>query len=228
MPDETNNQPDVTLEAEKTGTQGITFTHTQADVDKAVRDARTAVLVDIGRSQAASAKAIKVAQDAQERLNHMIAEQDRRELEDAEGDPQRLSALQERQGRRRVESENAQLMQQLAQKDELIQQHEKEKASNELEKTVQVVATRFAVDPLRLANLAKYTDGSLVAIEDLAKELPANTAKPPLRPDPNRGSGGGTQNLAQLVKVDTRGMSIDQLEEHRKAILAGMKTASIS
>ena len=187
--DGTTTQPDVTLGAEKAGTPR---TFTQEEHDKAVRDAKTAALADIGRLQKASADSLKAAQDAQARVNQMIAEQDRRELEEAEGDSQRLSALQERQARRKAESELAMTKQELAQKNELIQQTEMEKVETKRAQIVREVATdpRFNVDPVRLARLAKATDGSVEAIEDLAKDLPTGTPKTSLKPDSGDAIGG--------------------------------------
>ena len=188
--DGTTTQPGAKPSAGQAGTPTPQQTFTKDEVDKAVRDGRSAALADIGRLTKESANSLKAAQEAQARVNQMVAEEDKRELEGAEGDPQRLSALQERQRRRTAESELATTKQELAQKNELIQQTETERAESKRTQIVQEVATRFTVDPARLARLAKATDGSVEAIEDLAKDLPTGTPKTPLKPDSGGAIGG--------------------------------------
>ena len=188
MLDNTGNQGDATLVAEKPATLPQPQTFTQEDVDKAVRDARSAALADVGRFQKESANAMKAALGAQERVNQMVKEEEARELEEARGDPDRLSIVQERQKRRAIESELGKVRLELQEKDTVLQHLQSETTETQRSRLVEQTANRFRVDVARLAKLARYTDGSIEAIEDLAKEL---TAKPVLIPD-SGGAIGGT------------------------------------
>ena len=205
MAEETKTQAGVAPSSEKTGTPQ---TFTKADVDKVVRDTRSAALAEAGKFRAESANSLKLAQEAQARLDKMIKEQDERELEDARDDPQRLSALQERQRRRVVESELSAVKSELTQKGERLQQLETEKAETQREQTVQEVAGRYKVDPVRLAKLAKRTDGTIEEIEDLAKELPGANSKS-LKPDSNRAVGGalGREQIIADYTKDPRNLA---------------------
>lgn len=190
--DGTKTQPDATLTAEKTQTP----TFTQEQVDKAVRDARSAVLADAGRSKTAAEKALSRLSELEKR----IADE---ELEAARDEPDKLTALRERQQRRQAESELAQVRQELSERDELVKQHETEKAEAMRERNTLDIATRMNVDPVRLAKLAKFTDGTAEAIEDIAKELPRKDGKPPLKLD-SSGTIGGGLSREQIIAAYTK------------------------
>ena len=187
---ELKTQPRVESSAGDAGTLTDTKTFTQADMEQAKRDGRNAALGEIGKLQKESATALKKAQEAEGRITQMLKEQDARELEEARDDPVRLTALQERQKRRAAESELVETRQELNLKNERLGQLETERAEASRERIVQEVAVRFGVDVARLAKLAKFTDGSVETIEDLAKDLPKGNEKPPLKPDSNRALGG--------------------------------------
>jgi len=187
MPDNTGNQHDATLIADKTSTLPQSKTFSQDEVDKAVRDARSAALADVGRLQKESSNALKAAQAAQERVNQMVKEQEARELEEAKDDPDRLSIVTERQKRRALESELGKVRLDLQEKETTLQQLQSETTETKRTRLVEQTASRFKVDVSRLAKLAKYTEGSIEAIEDLAKEL---SAQPVLKPDSGGAIGG--------------------------------------
>jgi len=216
MVEGTKTQAGVAPSSEKTGTPQ---TFTKADVDKVVRDTRSAALAEAGKLRAESANSLKLAQEAQARLDRMIKEQDEKELEEARDDPQRLSALQERQRRRVVESELLTVKSELTQKDARLQQIETEKAETQRERTIQEVAARYKVDPVRLAKLVKHTDGTTEEIEDLAKDLPSTDGKAPLRPDSGGTIGGHLgreQIIANYVKNPRDGAAREQYFELRR------------
>ena len=190
--DEPGKQPGATPSAAEPGTS----TFTQEQVEAAVNKARSDVLSEIGRLRKSSEEAVKTAQAATDRLDRMLKEQDDRELETASGDRQQLLAIQERQKRRAAESELVRVRQERDQQAEQLKQAEAERGERRRERTVTDVAERFKVDPVRLANMAKFTDGSPEAIEDAAKTLGEN--KTPLKPD-SGGALGGSVPRAQII-----------------------------
>ena len=195
---EPRTQPSVAPVADKARTLPETKTFSQADVDQARRDGQNATLGEIGKWRTEAKKAQEAMTASETRLNRMIKEQDERELEEVRDDPPKLSALQERQKRRAVESELTTTQTELTQKNERLQQLETERAETQMAQTVQEVAIRFKVDPIRLAKLAKRTDGSLAEIEDLAKELPTGNPPRSLKPD-SGGAIGGSISREQII-----------------------------
>ena len=190
-------QPSVKPEVDLAAIPRETRVFTQEEVDKAVRDTRNAALGEMGRLQKESATAVKIAQAAQERLNQMVKEQEARELEEARGDPDRLSMVQERQKRRAIESELGKVRLELQEKDTVLLHLQSETTEAQRSRLVEQTANRFQVDVTRLAKLAKFTDGSIETIEDLAKEL---TVKPVLKAD-SGGAIGGTGSWEEIRKA---------------------------
>jgi hypothetical protein len=200
--DGTENQVDATLNPETTETPK-TVTITKEEHEKAVREARTAALADVGRLRKESENAVKAAQAAQLRIDKLLKEQEAAELEAASGNPEQLSAVQERQKRRRAESELESAKQQLDSANEKIKQIETEKSQTVLEQLVTKLAAKYNVSADRLSKLAKHTDGSQEEIEDLAKELPKIQTPQPLKTDSNLGNGGASDVLTneQIEKM---------------------------
>ncbi len=204
--DGTEKQPDVTLTADKTGTPPKTYT--EEEHQKAVRDARSAVMADAIRAK-------KVAEDALSRMDKMMKEQEENELESAQDNPGLLTAIRERQARKKVESELNQARQELNERDERLKQLDTERAETSREANVNQVAARLGVDAARLAKLAKFTDGSLEVIEDLAKELPKKEDKP-LRPDSGGTMGGSKAWETIRLKIADGNASPSDWEEYAK------------
>src|SRR3990172_6990835 len=98
-------QPSVKPEVGLKETASTPKTFSEEEYNRGVRDARNAVLGEVGKLQKASAQAMETAKAAQEKVNQMFKEQSEQELAAARDDPQLLSVLQERQRRRQVESE---------------------------------------------------------------------------------------------------------------------------
>ena len=194
MSDEPGNQGDATLTPGATATLTQPKAYTQEEVDKAVRDAKSAALADVGRFKAESTNALKAAQAAQERVNQMLKDQEARELEDARGDPERLSIVQERQRRRALETELGAMRLELQEKNTTLQQLQSETTEVQRNRLVEQTASRYQVDVARLGKMAKYTDGSIEQIEDLAKELAVKSA---LKAD-SGGAIGGTGSWEEI------------------------------
>ncbi len=159
---------------------------------KAVLDTRSAVLADIGRQKKAADDAMKAAQAAQERNAKLEKEREQAELESARDHPAQLSMIQERQKRRQLEAELETTRTELtSHKSRLTDYESKEAEQGKLTKA-QEIAARLNVDTVSLTRLAKYTDGSAEAIEEIAKALPRTEVKKGgLKPDSNTTVGGG-------------------------------------
>src|SRR3990167_1409112 len=95
--DGTTEQTDATLSSEKTGTPNVE-TYTKEQVDKMLRDAKSAVLADAGRAK-------KAAEDALARLNKLEKERQETELEAAKDDPPALAHIKEKQAHRQTLAE---------------------------------------------------------------------------------------------------------------------------
>lgn len=190
MPDGTKGQPGATPGADKSGTPQ---TITREEHEKALRDATSAILADVGRQKKATDDAMKTATAAQARLDKMLKEQTDAELEAARDNPEQLSGIRERQRRREMESQLEEARQELTDKTAKLTQYESRDAETARETKAVEIATRLNVDAARLIKMSKYTDGTPEAIEDLAKELPKKDGKPGgLRPDSSASIGGGS------------------------------------
>jgi hypothetical protein len=184
--DGTTEQTDVTLEAAKAQTpQTISL----VDHEKILRDKTSAIMADVGRQKAEAERALKAATDAQARLDKLEQDRIQAELEAAKGDPDKLSVIQERQKRRQIESELDKARQELTDKTTKLQSYESKDAESAREKQAREIATKLNVDPAKLVKLARFTDGSADAIEEIAKELP-KTGKASFRADSNAHVGG--------------------------------------
>jgi hypothetical protein len=159
--------------------------------EKQLRDARTAVMADVGRQKKAAEDAMRTAQAAQERLNKLLKDQEQAELEAAKDNPEKLSALQERQKRRQIESELETARTELNDKNTRLTQYESREAESARETKAREIAARLSVDATELVTLSKYTNGTPEAIEEIAKRLPKGQTRPPLKPDSNTHIGGG-------------------------------------
>jgi hypothetical protein len=167
-------------------------TITLEEHEKGVRDARSAALAEVGRLKKSSEEAVKQAQAAQSRINKLMEDQDKYELEIANGNPEQLSAVQERQKRRRIESELETERQTKLNLEQRLKDIEETQTQTQREQIVSKLATQYNVSADKLSKLAKFTDGTPEAIEDIAKDLPKKQESN-LKVDSNTTIGGVTQ-----------------------------------
>ena len=188
---------------------------TAEQVGERERKARSDALADIGRYKKSAEDAIKAVKAAEERINRMLKEQEDSELAAARDEPDKLTLIRERQARRMAESDLAKVRQELSEKDERVKLLDEQEAKSTKERNTREIATRLNVDANRLAKLAKLTDGSLEAIEEIAKELPKKGETAPLRPDSGKTIGGGkTYKVGDVHKtLDPRTMTPKQIHE---------------
>lgn len=190
--DGTETQTDATLSDENTETPKEETQVTQTQLDKAVLDARTSALADVGRFQRESEAAVKAATAALDRTKKIRLEMDEIELQNAEGSSEQLSAVKERQKRRTAETELDEATLKLTQRDEELSRIKEDSAKATQGEKAREIATRLGIDADGLIRLSKFTDGSVEAMEELAKELPKKQAiREKIESDSNQGGGGG-------------------------------------
>lgn len=194
--DGTTTQAGVTPNPVVTGTP----TFTQEQVDKMVRDARTSVMADIGRQRAEAEKALKAATAAQERLSKLEAERMEAELEAAKDQPDKIRLIRESQRRKALESKLEQAETELNEHKVRLTELTQKETESRKSQISREIATRLNVDPGTLAKLAKFTDGTAEAIEDIANNLPKLNTMNTFKPDSNRTSGGTSQTVMDVKK----------------------------
>lgn len=198
-----------------------TPTYTAGELAKAVLDAKTSVLADANRLKAEADKALKTAQASQKRVDEMLRAQEAAELEANRDDPAELKRIRAEQSRKKAESEAAEVRAQLEDANARLAEREAKDKERERESSAREIATRLRVDPARLTKLAKFTDGSTEAIEEIAKDLPklTNREGEEFTPDSNRSHGGSAQTEMDIRKDYIGGrITAVQRDEKLKAI----------
>lgn len=177
---------------------------TREQLEAAVRKARSDALADFGRVK-------KAADEAAARLARYEKERDEAELSAVGDDPQKLAEVRARQQSRQSSSELERLKQELAERDAQLAELRSQSAEAIRARTVAEMASKHGVDAAILERLAKRTDGTAEAIEELAQSLPkagapsTNPGAPVLRPDSNRSRGGSPLTKYQIMQNFTSG-----------------------
>jgi len=186
--DGTEAKTDVTLGAEAKGTPQRTYSEEEAA--KLVTDAKTSALADVGRFRAEANKALTAATAAEQRIKALEQAREAAELEAARDDPPELARIRTQQAKMRAESDLATARAELNETKEQLKQRDAERAESMKERNAHEIATRLNVDAKRLVKLSKFTDGTVEAIEDIARDLPSLSERKDLRPDSSRTIGG--------------------------------------
>ena len=176
-------------------------TFTLEQVQERERNARSDALAEAGRLRVANEAVIKVAQKAQERIGRMIRDQDDAELEAHKDEPERISAIRERQQRRIVESKLADTESELEVERTKTKEAQEVGVKHTKEQNAREVASRLNVN---VQTLLKFTDGSKGAMEDLAKSLPKVGEKTPLIPDSGKTTGAGTLTVEHVKQMSPK------------------------
>ncbi len=185
--DGTETTQDVNTSEKSTETSEVkpdTFTEEQVVVRE--NKVRSDALADVGRLRKSSESAIKSAQAAEERISRMLKDQDDAELLVHKDEPEKLSAIRERQTRRDAESKLATAEQELEEEKAKTVEAQAVGAKHTKERNAREVASRLNVDAKILAELAIPTDGSVGAIEEKAKLLPKKGDAKTLKPDSSK------------------------------------------
>ncbi len=166
-------------------------TFTVEQVKERESKVRSDALSEIGRLKTSSESAIKAAQAANERINKMLRDQDEAELEANMDKPSKITEIQARQTLRKRDAELDERERKLRESEDGHAEALKAVVESTKEQNAREIATRLNVEVKTLIKLAKFTDGSLGAIEDIAKDLPRKGETKTLTPDSGKTIGGG-------------------------------------
>lgn len=214
--DERQGQADNQTSPEQPGTS---VSYTQAQVDKLVKQremkARSDALADFGRVK-------KAAEEATARLERIEREREEAELTSARDEPDKLAIIHARQQSRKSMTELERVKAELEEARVKLAELSIKDAETRKQAVVQEIASEYGVDSAMLAKLAKYTDSSPEAIEEIAQSLPRAQAEGStpivLRPDSNRSKGGAPLNKYEIMKNYSSGkMNTVQYAEAMKA-----------
>ena len=229
MDDPTKTQDVETSEDTKGTSDKDPETFTKERHDEDVRKAKSDALAEVGRYKKSADDAIKAVKATEARIDQMLKDQEDAELADAEGNAEKLDAIKERQGKRRAENELAKVRQELDENKEKVRLLDEKEVESTKERNAREIASRLDVDAKRLVKLAKFTDGSTEAIEEIAQELPKRGEAKTLKVDSGKttgGSGGIPTNMERFRKwID--GLSQEKYEELAPEINKMMKEGKI-
>lgn len=187
--DETKETQQDNLNETPEGESGTTPKQPKT-LEEQVAHIKEVAFAEVGRYRVETEKATKAAIAAEERLNKFIKEQEEAELEQYQDEPTKLTEIRRRQRERERDAELDKVKQELRESKERVIEAEREKSESTKEQNAREIAARLNIDPKLLAKLAKLTDGSLEAIEDIAKDLPRKSETATLKPDSSRTIGG--------------------------------------
>jgi len=219
--DEPKETQDNSSEDTKETSKEEPETFTGEQVKEAERKAKSDALAELGRLKKANESLVNINKKTQERIVQIIQSQEDEELARAGGDEEKLSAIKERQARRKVESELVQTKSELEGEKAKTAEAQEAEAEHTKERNAREVATRLGVNA---KTLMKFTDGSVEAMEDLAKDLPKKgEPKDPLKPDSGKTTGGGKSFTRQQIAD----MSTEDFEKNQDEINAARRAGRI-
>lgn len=200
--DETKETQGVATSEDTKGTSEETKTFTEEQVAERERKAASDVSAELGRMKKLNEGLIKSSQAIQDRLDKRDREEVEREREKYQDQPDKLSAITERQARREAESKLTKAEQELEDERAKTTEAQGVSAKYTKEQNARGIATRLGVD---FEPLLKHTDGSTEAMEDLAKSLPKKGETQTLTPDSGKTIGGGLSDEAFIKRLGEGG-----------------------
>lgn len=205
----------------------VTSQETQANlkerVDKLMEKVRSDSLAELGRVRKAADEAIKKAtSEATKVYQELIKQREVEDLEAVKDEPDKVATIRERQARRQKETELVEVQTKLNEANTRLQELATREAETTKEKSTREIAERLKVNPTRLAELVKFTDGSIEAIEEIAKEMPKLNPIPSrsIRPDSSE-TAGGTAKTKTQIQQDYIGGKINAVQYAEKMKASG-------
>jgi len=181
--DETRQDNTSVVDKETTSKEPVTFNEEQ--VKERERKATSDVSAELGRVRKLNEGLIKSSQAIQDRLNRRDKEDEERELETHRDDPAEIRRIRAEQETRRVKSELAEKEQELDTEKAKTAEAQEAEAKHTKERNAREIASRLGVNA---KTLIKFTDGSVEAMEDLAKSLSRKEGYS-LNPDSSKTTG---------------------------------------
>ncbi len=218
MLDEPDNKQDNTSADEKETSEKETETFTKKQLDEARIQGKSDGLSESGRLRKAKEASDKIAERAIARMEKFEKQIEDDELSRAEGDEKKISAINERRIRRQAETDLANKNTEVDELNEKLRQAEEISGQYTKEQNAREIATRLDVDSKRLVKLAKLTDGSKEAIEELASELPKKGETKSLKADSSKTIGGKDWERVRdaYIKNPNDAQNTERYEEMRK------------
>jgi hypothetical protein len=176
--------------------------------EKLLEKVRSDSLAELGRVRKAAEDAIrKATESSNSQIAKLIKEQEDRELEAVKGNPDASTAIKERQTRRQRETELTKAQEELNEAKNRLQELSNKDKDTVKERTTREIAERLKIDPVKLADKVKFTDGSAEAIEAIAEMMPKLSPQPRnnFRPDSNEAAGGSIQSVTQIQQDYIKG-----------------------
>lgn len=199
---DTSQSGDSSSETKGTPIEPETFNKTTQE--KAINDALSAAgrtakeLTDkTQKAETLLTEAKKIRETAVGEQSRWQKEKDEKELESAKDNPDALTAITARQKLQTKESELSKKEQELSDKETKIQPQLDELATSKKERNALEIALKHNVP---FETLLKFTDGSLEAMEDLAKLLSRKGGTTTLKPDSGTTTGGGDLSAEDKLK----------------------------
>lgn len=192
--DGTEERKDTTQQAEESSgeKQGTSEKEPETLTKEQVEEIKTKAASDALATAGRTAKAFEKREEAITKREEGIAQKERErreaEIERDREDPTALTATQQRHKQEDKAAELAKRERELDDKDTKADEKLEKVTKAEIKERAETVALKHSVDA---DTLVKHTDGSLEAMEDLAKSLPKKEEKPPLKPDSSTTIGGG-------------------------------------
>ena len=197
---ELNQDVNTSEQAPETSHEPDKFT--KEEVDKITAKIRSDTESALGRIRKETSEAIrKATETTAARYQEIIKQREDEELLAAKDEPDRQAAIRERQQRRQAESKIAEKDTELNETKARLQEYVTKTSEITRDQTAQEVAKRLKVDPVKLAKLVKFTDGSATAIEEIASEMPklnTPTSRNNFQPDSNETAGGTPKSVTQI------------------------------
>ena len=205
---------------QETSEKEPTFTREQVEAisRKAANDALSAA----GRDAKTLEAKMQALKEAEERLNQSIVASRQAEIEAVRDDPDALAAMRKRHNEAERQDKLDKRERELAEREEKNSEALGKVTKAEIEERAKIVATKHDVDG---SILAKNTDGSLEAMEALARSLiKLGKAQPPITTDSGKTIGGGSMpNNLEDFKVWQDGLSHTEFEANAPAINQRLK-----
>jgi len=153
--------------AEKEGsTQARAYT--EEEIKKLVNDGRADLGRELKAAREESEKLKRELADVAARIKEYEQEKEQAEYAKVKDDPDKLSIYQQRQEIRKRLAEATEKEKQLAEREQKLAEQEKEIDTYRRQQRAATIAAKYNVDP---TPLAEYTDGSVEAMEGLAKAM---------------------------------------------------------
>ena len=218
---ELNQDVNTSEQAPETSHEPDKFT--KEEVDKITAKIRSDTESALGRIRKETSEAIrKATETTAARYQEIIKQREDEELAAAKDEPDRQAAIRERQQRRQKEAELATAREELNETKTRLQEYATKTSEITRDQNAAEIAKRLKVDPVKLAKLVKFTDGSATAIEEIASEMPKLNNPSPrnnFQPDSNETAGGTPKSVTQVQQDFIAGkINNAQYSEKMKAL----------